>query len=60
VTAIAAVLLGMTADQMADCLAPADPALCGWLSGTCPRPPYAGGWLCLQHLAYMAELAERR
>lgn len=59
-TAIAAVLWGMSADQLAEVLAPADPTRCGWLDGTCARAIYGGGWLCLQHLVFLAQRAAMR
>jgi hypothetical protein len=43
-------LWGMSAAQLADALAPADPDLCGWLDGSCSEPHTPDGWLCTSHL----------
>lgn len=42
-------LFGMSARQLADALAPADPNLCGWLDGSCHQPHADGDWLCTAH-----------
>ncbi len=39
----------LTAAQLADALAPADPNLCGWLDGSCTKPIKPGSWLCDDH-----------
>jgi hypothetical protein len=42
-------LFGLTARQLAAALAPADPALCGWLDGSCTLSHADGDWLCEEH-----------
>jgi hypothetical protein len=42
-------LFGLSARQLADALAPADPDRCGWLNGSCPEQHADGDWLCTGH-----------
>lgn len=58
-TATAAVLLGMTADQLAEALERPVEGECFWLAGHCGRPTAPGDWLCDEHRAWRPTIATR-
>lgn len=58
-TATAAVLLGLTADQLAEALERPVEGECFWLAHHCGRPTAPGDWLCPEHRAWRPTIATR-